>query len=184
MRINQVVVIPEYDVKHMGRYQRNYSEHDIIDRYVSTLCEFLDHDNISFKLSTKNAVCDPNSLILFCRSGLSEERARRTNFSIISHIGSKSKKISDFAIETVSEWGKCYVDTQHITRGRQLDENPIEAFGSPDTMGIVIDPFILEGPNHDDYIKRLPKLGEMLALCVFEFMLSRQEQPQIMRINS
>lgn len=173
MRINQVVVVPEYDEYDFGRRDKNYCEHDIISGYLDTFCEFLDHDNIDYKIERReSAAIMPNTLIVYCRSGWMAP-VNGTNFSTV-YYSEKSKKASELMIESISEWGKCYIDTNHKTRERKMPKD--HKFGSYDaTMSLLIDPFVPGGPKHDDYMLWLPKLGEMMAHAIYGLLSERKE---------
>lgn len=172
MRINQVVVIPEYDEYDFGRREENYCEHDIISGYMESLIEFLDYDGVSLEVKRRDSgKIFPNTMIIYCRSGWGTP-VNGTNFSTV-YFSKPSKKASEFMIESISEWGKCYVDTAHQTRERKLNGH---AYGDiDDTMALVIDPFVPGGPRHEDYMLRLPKLGEMMAQAVFGLLTERKE---------
>lgn len=171
MRINQVMVVPEYNHLDMGTHQANFCEHDIIDAYVSTLCESLENDGIHFSVESKPQAVTQNTLLIYCRSGMGGS-CNGTNSSTI-YYAETSKKLCEYAIESVSEWGKCYVDTAHKTKERKMPDHPLFSF--PDTMAIAVDPFVPGGPRHEEYMVRLPQLGQMLAQAVFGLLLERRE---------
>lgn len=179
MRINQVIVVPAFSKRVYGRYHGRFCEFDVIDAYVPPLVEHLEHDRIPFILYQDGEIILPNSLIIHCSVGWLKTPSKvKTNFSLISYSHANSKRLAEIAIETVSDWGKCYGDLQHKTKEVANDkENLLLRY--KDTMAIAVEPFQLNGPNVDDYLKGGEVFGKMLAQCVYEFLFSRNEMPKL-----
>lgn len=182
MRVNQVIVIPAFNnCGNLGRYYGKACEYDVVNSYVETLCEFLEHDRITYQVITdKDELIYPNSLILHCGAGWNKAPTKsKNNHSLVAYSQSTSKKLAEIALETVSEWGKCYVDLSH--KSREIATYPDNAnLDIENTFALYIEPFRLNGPMYEEYLKACPTLGRMLAQCVFEFLAARNEQPTMM----
>lgn len=183
MRVNQVVVIPAFtNSGALGRYCGKTCEYDAVNAYVESLCEFLDHDRIRFELRPPDSrePILPNSLILHCSVGWNKKDSKsKNNHSVVSYAQSSSKKFAEILLETVSEWGKCYADLGHKCKENDKDRENI-LLRYIDTFSVSIEPFRLNGPNPDEYMRGAPTLGRMLAQAIFEFLASRNEQPTMM----
>lgn len=179
MRINQVVIIPEFSKSHLGNHTAKTNEYDVMGAYIETLIEYLEIDRICFYVASNGEVILPNSLILYCSVGWDNgKKPQKYNFSKVSYAQKSSKRFADFAMETLSEWGKCHVDLSHKCKeGANAKAHDCLRFG--DTIAVQIEPFLLNGPNSDDYIKHVPVMGRMLAQCIYEFMSSRDEIKRI-----
>lgn len=182
MRVNQVVVIPAFtNSGSLGRYHGKACEYDVVNAYVEPLCEFLEHDRIPYQLKTDpDEKIFPNSLVLHCGAGWNKMPTKsKNNHSVIGYGQGTSKKLAEIALETISEWGKCYVDLAHKSKEvATLDDNPNLMVDG--TFGLFIEPFRLNGPMYEEYLRTAPILGRMLAQCVFEFLAARNEQPTMM----
>lgn len=167
MRINQVVIMPEFHMGNMGQRQANYCEHDIIDAYLSTLCEQLDYDKVEYRITSNFADVHGNTLIMQCRSGFGPVPGSG-NYSTIQH-KENSFRAAKIAAETISDWGKCYVSHGHKVKRKAVTEGDIWTIDG--TMAISVEPFVPGGENHADYIRRLPQLGEMLAQTIMHLII-------------
>lgn len=187
MRVNQVVVVPAFQANTKpGRYIGRHSEHDVIGSYVTSLVDELDEDLVqhSLYIHGQTQLIMPNSLVLHCGIGWQGNGGGQKalkNVSTITHGPQPgSKKFAEILAESISDWGKCFVDHGHRTKAVELEQD-LSFLVVPDTIAISIEPFKINGPNCQDYCTKLYELGQVLSQSLFEFLLSRNEQPRIMR---
>lgn len=183
MRVNQVVLIPDFDNQgNLGRHFGRFSEYDALYSYFDSFCEFLDEDRISFRIQAKGDLILPNTLVVHCSSGWEKDDKPRPNSSSVIYATAQSRVIAQLFIETLSEWGRVYTALDHrIREVKNCKDNPL--LNIENTMALQIEPFRLNGALADDYIKRGEVLGRMLAQCVYEYMLDRGEVAKIANIS-
>ncbi len=93
-------------------------------------------------------------------------------------MGQEAFSLATMVCESLSEWGKSYVDYHHKTANPRAEEdNPYADIR--DTFGLVIRPFKLNGVEAEAYMRNLDTLGKTLAYCVNEFLLARGEQGKL-----
>lgn len=180
MRVNQVVIIPSVgnSKTDFGRYFGRFCENDAVAAYVEPLCEFLDQDRIRFQAQSPAFVIEPNSLVVYCTVGWDKEPEKlKTNHSTVAYAQASSRKLGEFTLETVSEWGKCYVDLSH--KAKEISNAKDKRLSQENVFAIEISPFCLNGPKVEDYIQRCEVFGKMMSQCIYEFMNAREEVPKL-----
>lgn len=187
MRVNQVVVVPAFHAKFKpGRVVGRTSEHDIVAEYTRNLAEQFDEDNVAHDVYSHEhkQLILPNSLVMHCSVGWQGngkgQKAQKNVTSVMHGPQPGSKKFAELLAEALSDWGKCMVDHGHRTKAVEEDLD-LFFLQIPETIAVSIEPFWINGPNATDYTMRLFDLGRVLSQTVFEFLLSRNEQPRIMR---
>jgi hypothetical protein len=181
MRINQVLLVPEFSSPgkegnfHLGACQR-----DVVDAYLNTLVEGLDENRVTYSVFREGDIILPNSLIVCLSSGWLKPTSTATKqISEVRYHTPESLHFAKIVCDSISEWGKCYVSYYH--RGnRPLTDKDNPFLKVKDTMAVSINPFKLNGENTADYLRWLPKLGEILSECIYDYILSRGEQPRMM----
>lgn len=184
MRCNQVLIVPEFsDVGKDGLIAGNTSQKDVVKTYCDTLVEYLDEDRVKFSVFREGDMIEPNSLILCLSAGWAKSTSKARMNTHEVYYSQKSSEVFAAAIaDALGEWGRNYVDFHHKNSAPvKNDKNPFLAVEN--TIAAAICPFKLNGPNADDYVRWLPKLGQSLAHCIYEFLFSRGEQPRMMSAN-
>lgn len=188
MRVSEVVIVPSVSREGQGRLFGKFSEFDVVNGYVTTLCENLEEDRVNFRVLREGENIYPNSLVLYCSSGFLEKKSKsERNCTIVNYKTPSSVPFAETVVEALSDWGKCYVDYKHkASNPIKLDGHNIlnEAAAVENTIAISVQPFHINGPNSGEYMKRLPSLGKILSTCVYDFLLSRGEHPKMMRLGS
>lgn len=181
MRISQVAVIPLLDEKNPGQINGRYNEFDVIKSYMQTLTENLEEDRVHFEVVKKDEPIFDNTLKLYLDGGWSNnKKPLSSNGSMISYSDKNSKDLAEHLRTYISDWGKCSVDYNHRIISFSEDKSLCD---QPNVTAICITPFFLNGPNHEDYMKKLPELGKQIESCIFEYLLDRQWGPKISGVS-
>lgn len=184
MRCNQVLIVPEFlDGSKEGNIHECTSQRDAVTRYLETFVDSLDEDRITFSVFKEGDIILPNSIVICLSVGwLKAGSKSKVNSNEVQFGNKESEEFANSISEAVFEWGKSYVNFHHRGSAPTLSkDNPF--LKSPDTIAISISPFRLNGVNSTEYVRWLPKLGQILSHCVYEFLFSRGEQPRMMSAN-
>lgn len=175
-RINQVVLIPDLTATQLaGRF----SEQEMISGYTNSLFEHLEEDRVEVRFNNEDLIL-PNTLVLRCLGGFDKKPSGgKSNLTTISYGGSESASFANMVKETMKDWGKCYADFFHKVC------NPREDLGlaKEGCFTLAISPFKINGPNADAYMQKLDLLGASIAHCVMQYLIMRDEQPRMMRVD-
>ena len=181
MRINQVIVFPEFSRdKNYGRIAGSVSEYDAVTAYVESFKENLDNLGVRPWDYRPDEPIYPNTLIIHCSIGWIEPKDKPTkhNYSTISYGTTQSRSLADIFAENTTGWGHCYINHGHTTKDPKRGDNR-KFMTAADTLSVSISPFLANGPDIEDYIRHAPMLGKMLAIAVTDFMNIRGELPKL-----
>lgn len=180
-RIHEIIIIPGAGhfapgVFDRGHVTERYCEYELVHKYAATLIDELDNSKIRHRVvNTKKApgtsaenrfnLVTENSLAIELKIGWNEKKAKEVdNISRLFYGPTVPHKLAAGLADVMGHWGLLYVYGHK--RG-----NPL-ATKHP---GIVIEPFLLNGANADEYAKRIDKLGHDLASFLSEYLKSRSD---------
>lgn len=175
-RINQVVIVPDLGAnKCSGRF----SEQEMVQAYVSSLFEHLDEDRITVQIYHELNPIMPNSLVINCLGGWMKTTSNaRCNITSILYGNADSRQFANMLQEVISDWGKCYADFNHRVSNPKLVE-----VSDPDVFSVSISPFAINGPSAESYMTKLDQLGREIAHCIMGYLITRSEQPKMMKVE-
>ncbi len=146
------------------------SQADIVDSYGLRLNDELDYENVrTHYIDTRKAPVRteeerlkevPDGFVPIFVSCDWHGRKRDTNSSTVEFAG-EYFRLADALCFAMSEWGKCTAFGHRVSKPIVLEA---------DKGFIRIKPFALNGPNADQYIRRLDKLGEDLGRAIGEYL--------------
>lgn len=190
MIIHEVVISPAAGHSVAGSYSRgheleNVCELDIVDRYVRSMCDELDHAAIRHRIlpvrtppgiseGTRHEAVLPNCLLLDCRLGWCDKPPSKRGANK-SRIFMGQGAVSEMACligEAMAHWGHIYISHDH--RGA----NPIVDQDSPmlttkGVLGLRLEPFVLNGPDAKTYCTKLEELGRDIGRTIADYMIAR-----------
>lgn len=190
VRIHSVLIVPDlghggpscYD---RGRSIGRFAELDVIDGYVPALAEELDHDGVRVEVmptrsspgvphATRAGRVEPNQLVIHCCSGwgeLADKPQVVKNITRVFFGETGSKELAEEVSEAASEWGQCFVFGHRTANphGRKADP-VIHVKGS---VGIRLEPFMLDGPDANTYLAQLPRLGVAVGRAISNYLRTR-----------
>ncbi len=189
MRIHSVLIVPDHGHGGTGRYDRGrsigpFSELDVVNGYVPNLLDELDHDGIRVDImptaaspgvpvSHRAGRIETNQLVLHCCAGWGDFGDRAHTVKNITRVFfglDGSKEIAEEMSEAASEWGQCYVFGHRTANPVRKDDPVIQVAGS---VGIRVEPFMLDGPDASTYLAHLPRLGTALGRAVSNYLRTR-----------
>lgn len=176
-RINQVVLMPDQTAT---QFAGRFSEQEMIAGYSRTLYEHLEEDRIDVRFFNDLDPIMPNSLVIHCLGGYDKKPlAGKSNFTSIAYGSGDSASFANMVKETLKDWGKCYADFYHkVSNPRQDDLYLAEG-----SFSIAVSPFRINGPNAESYMKKLDVLGSSIAHTVLQYLIMRDEQPRMMKVD-
>lgn len=184
MRVNQILLVPEFsEVGKDGNAWGNHNQKDVVRSYLETLREHIEENRHDFSVFREGDVILPNTLIV-CLSagwGRAESRSKLNGHSVV-YGSPESMEFAELMAETLGEWAKNYVNFHH-KMGAPTVESKNPFLSVKDTIAVAVSPFKLNGPNSEDYMRWLPKLGQLMANCIYEYLLHRGERPRMANVN-
>jgi len=180
MRINQVVLVPSFHtISGEGQISGRFSEREAVHGYMESTYEHLEEDRVIVKIHDNTDVILPNTLLIHCYLGWERPQSKaKYNIATIGYIQTEVVPLAMLLCESLSEWGRSYVDYHHKTANPRLEES-LPLSDTQSTMSIVLRPFKLNGAESTVYMKNLETLGRTIAYCVNEFLLIRGEQGKL-----
>lgn len=188
--MHQVLVVPgrghsdDEGLFDLGRCIGRYSELDVIDGYVSSLVDELENDGIRYQvLPTRQRPgiragerflhVEQFTLVLHLCAGWAEGDAPAKNASSVFFGGGTggARDLAEALSDAMGDWGQCYVFGHRTTKPGRLKTDTL--LGVPDTIAARVEPFALNGADVEEYMRRLPALGEALGRAVSGFLMSR-----------
>lgn len=173
--ISGVSVILDWGPQDRGSLSGPYTQADIVDGYGRRLIDELDYENVrthhidtrgKYSRSEVERLAEvPTNFVPLFLSCDWHARKREVNSSSVEFSGHLYKLADDLCF-SLSEWGKAYVFGHRVLR-------PVAVEG--ERSFIRIKPFALNGPNADEYMQRLEKLGEDLGRAIGGFLRARGE---------
>lgn len=168
-RISGVTVVFDWGLRERGESTGLSSQADVVDVYGARLNEELEYENIrTHFLKDKKLVDDAPAgfLPVYVSSDWYTGRGKQHNASIVEFYGDGLYRLAERLCEALSDWGKAYVYGHKVSL-------PIAV--ASDKPFIRIKPFALNGPNADEYMKRLDKLGEDLGRAIGGYLAAKGE---------
>ncbi len=181
MRINQVVLFPSVPLfGGEGITSGRYTEKEAVHGYMDSILEHMEEDRIVCRVHSDSEPILPNTLLIHCQIGLDKPNSKaKCNMATVDFVGQGALPLATLLCEALVDWGKSYVDFHHKTANPKVANEP----HYDDTLGVIIKPFKINGPQVDDYMRSLDQLGKTIAYSIYEFMLSRGEQPNVMKVD-
>lgn len=188
MRIHEVVLVPgcghstdtgEYD---RGRSIARISEVDAVAIYARALAEELEAENIRYRVlpthekpgirySERHTHVGEKNLVMHLRVGfhkISKPNELKYNVSHVFYGNKDDSFLARVVSDCLNDWGNCSsFGHRRANPGPDYEDLVIS---NPKNKGIRIEPFIINGPNLDDYFMRLSHLGRDLGRCISFFL--------------
>lgn len=189
MRTHEVLIVPAFGhadahgCYNQGLHIGAYSELDVIDAYLPNLVEELETDGIRYRvLPTRSRPGVPEDrrhlhverfqLVLHLGVGVYAGRSPPAkNISAVYFGTPLAKDIAKEISEALCTWGQCYVWGHRNSRPEPLKTDPV--INADDTLGVKIEPFMLNGPDAKEYLARLPELGTAIGRAVSSYLMVR-----------
>lgn len=185
MNVNDIVIVPgagwaSDDASYFrGPTLPLYSEVDLVDLVTPRLSDELNF--LSLRAQTLNTRIKPgikeserinyiqtSTLGIFLNMGFSKKPLKK-NQTRITYGSDESKALAEELADIVSEWGRCC--TFGHVRCAPVKDKSLDKGG---TLAVRIEPFYLNGPNIDDYLRRISFLGKDIATGVYLYLNARQ----------
>lgn len=178
MLIHRVTLIPAFGhgaAQPRGNLYAGTCEKDIVDTYLKSLEDELDVENVrhwtmpthvgtGMTLDERLDMIEANDLVVILGCGWDEsEVATVSNRTTTSYAQKPSCKVAAELGTAIGQWGVCYRHG-HKARTPVLRKNPLMAV--PDTYGVMLEPFELDGPGMREYTRRLDELGIVIARTI------------------
>jgi len=162
-----------------GRYVDTISEVEIVDQYSRTLCEILEEYGVSHsvmdtrrapgvKESERLGSVRQGSIFVGLGVGWFDNLLKR-NRSEVFYVTPESRKLAAMVGETVGDWGRCS-SYKHVAGNPKELRNGFLRVSGP--VGILLEPFALNGPHYCDYLPMLGSLGRYVGMTIIEYMVS------------
>lgn len=180
MRVNQVVLVPGIpQTGSEGLVFGRYSEREAIHAYMDSVFEHLEEDRVLARIHSDLEPIQPNTLLIHCQIGWEKPNSKaKCNMATVDYVGQGSLALAALLCESLVDWGKSYVDFHHKTGNPKIANDP-----TPEgTIAVILKPFRINGPNVDLYMNSLDQLGRTIAYAIYEFMVSRNEIPEVARV--
>lgn len=155
-----------------GKYSRGVaipkiSELDIVDYYLPEVVEQLEIACVPYEVmntrkwpgtkpEARAALIEELHIVVELAIGWHKKPLQR-NGSCIYFAHEDAKKFAWRISEALTEWGRCTAFSHSSHEPRETKDYPWLSAAS--LRAIRIEPFAINGPNIDDYLKRLPMLG-------------------------
>jgi hypothetical protein len=169
--ISGVSVIFDWGAGLRGESIGMYSQADIVDVYGTRLNEELEYENVRLQpVDTRKAPFRnemqrlddvPANFVPLFLSCDWHPKPRQANCSTVEYSGDAYFKLADALCFGIAEWGRAYVFGHRVSRPTLVKgERPF----------VRVKPFALNGPNADEYILRLDKLGQDMGRAIGEYL--------------
>lgn len=186
IRINQVFIVQAAGHSDdNGNYTRGkcsdcYSELDIVNSYARKIVEILDEYQVrNIIMATRNPPgcresrrwekVPGNSLVVSLGVGYYKNPCTRIKNSSAVYFGKQkeAKELAELLSDDLSSWGACSSFGHRVETPNPSAEALLNVEGC---LGIRIEPFSINGPNCEDYVKRLDSLGREVGMALVEFL--------------
>ncbi len=171
--ISGISVVFDWGGADRGQTTGMFNQADMVDVYGARLCDELDFENVRAEIVNTRKARAKNEAQRFSEVTAGyipvflscdwHKHDRKVNSSTVEFSGERLYKLADALCFSLSEWGNCTVWGHRVLRPIAVDH---------DREFIRIKPFALNGPNADEYMKRLDKLGQDLGRTIGEYLLS------------
>ena len=185
--INRVYLIPGGGHWGTGTYERGpsiglFSELDVVDQYLPHIIDQLELAGIHYEvLNTRStpglnkeemkALYDAKSLVLWLSCGWFHKTRVRNGSFVHFHATSKnSQKVAFELLDALQEWGTCSA-FGHVKNAPKPSSDDF-LLGQNDSVCLKVEPFVLNGPNYEDYLRRLRPLGDEIGRFVSDLILT------------
>lgn len=161
-----------------GQSIGHYSQQDVVDGYARAMAEELETGSVrlapietrhakrplSWESRLTQAQTNFVPLILTCDY---HDRDRIHNASVVEFAGTEYQPLAQALCFALSEWGRCYVWGHRVSK-------PVVVLNAPRSY-VCVKPFALNGPNAEDYLRRLDALGEALGRAIAGYLLEKNQ---------
>jgi hypothetical protein len=190
MRVHQVVLVPGYGhSSDSGEYERGrvagaLAEVDIINGYLPSLMDELDIEDIRWTIldtrtrpgvrtAARPAAVEPFSLVVHCLAGWSDKTIKNgKNHTQVAYSQESSFQLADELAESIGQWGHCWAHGHKTANPRKVEDALLSV---AETKAVAIEPFLLNGPDVDAYVRRLDELGVVVARAIAEHLKTRSQ---------
>lgn len=187
-RTHAVLVVPGYGhsdasgAYDMGYSAGRYTQMDVVDGYMETLVEELDIDGIRVEVMPtrkrpgvrdldRHRHVEPNQMVIHLSCGYyTGKTPPQKNMSAVFYGPAEAKDLAKEVSEAMSTWGQCYVWGH---RNARPEPSPEKIINVEKTMGLRIEPILLNGPDLEEYMQRLPALGTCLGRAISSYLMVR-----------
>lgn len=188
MRIHDILIVPAAGYSSpsgaytLGKAFGNLTEMDLVDKYVHALTDELDDAGIRWRsLPVRKPPGVPedkrhegifsNTLVLHCCLGWMT-KCSKVNKSKLYFSKGSHHELPDLFSEAMAHWGQIYVSHGHQGGKPTIDEaDPLLRI--PESIGIRVEPFMLNGPELDLYVVQLQRLGRDLGRTLSDYMIHK-----------
>lgn len=175
MNLHEFRIVPSAGHFGPGDYRRghehkNLAEIDLVDRYVLPLKDELEQEGIRYTLAPTRSAPGVSAeartgtlehiLPFTCAMGVSRATKIKPayNISVVYYSADVPKRLYLLMTEVVGHWGSLYVHG-HKTAAPALREE----------RGIMIEPFMINGPAATEYAARLDRLGRDIGRALSDY---------------
>ncbi len=166
----------------------NMAETDVVDAYIRGLVDELDDCAVRHRImptrSAPGVSLDqravgimPHTLVLSCQVGWFKASPAKMPTNNLSRIFYGARELFGLArqvSEAVGHWGQIYGGFDHRGAAACADKDD-KLINAPETWGMRIEPFALNGPSAADYCKKLENLGRDIGRVLTTYLISRDE---------
>jgi len=189
-RTHAVLIVPSLGHSDItGKFTRGkalgiYNELDIIDAYVATLVEELELDGVrvevmgtrskpGIRMGDRAKEVEKYRMVIHCCSGFADKPDTLKNISTVTCGPRRSFTLANAISEAVNDWGHCHVWGHRSAKVTIGHEDPL--LNVDDTLGVRIEPFLINGADVEMYASKLPQLGRSIAAAISSYLLQRNE---------
>ncbi len=182
--IHEVLIAPgigycgteDYDPGHMSGAVHEFS---VLDSFVRDLCDHLDLGRIRHKVlpvmtspgvpvAERASLFEPNQLVVNLRLGWERRGTAVPNWSSVAYGGGTSVRFAKIVTDAVGQWGRCYVHGHQTRNPVKNKREPL--LNAPETAGMLVTPYAINGRQAIEYGRRLRALAESLAWAFSEYL--------------
>lgn len=144
------------------------------------MIEELDTENVRFavmdtrkfpgvKEKDRPAAIEDGDMVIHLAGGWhAGPRALPRNTTMVSYGHQGSLGLAETMADYIGQWGACYVFGHSTANPRRVNEKQNPLIQRPHS--IAIEPFFLNGPDVQEYMKRGSELGTVIARCVAGYL--------------
>lgn len=181
MRIHEIVLVPGAGHANGVSYCRGHAlphvaEIDVIEPYMKAIADELDEFGVRYRIHGVRGLSEadrgraifPHSLVVHCRVGwLAPSKEPETNISRVFY-GPSALNLGREMSDVIGEWGSLY-NFGH-RQARHVTDPKDSLINIPETLGIRIEPFALNGPGLDNYLVQHKSLGRDIGRSLIDFL--------------
>lgn len=197
MGISKVLIIPGYGHKdvsgaqYRGESIGKFSQLDIIEKYQEALEDELESQRINFSVmnvgptqkiheTLRYKLIDVNVLVLHLACGWFDTSDRTLNQSSVFYSTTGSGQFAEELSESLHDWGHCIVHGHRSANPKTVPGKQHKFLSIKNTVAVKIEPFALNGPNAEEYMKNLEGLGRDIGVSVANY--AKIKEPSLFSI--